>query len=124
QVRVQAEIDAESYWHEWHDKAAVVAAQAEAVDVDVADLADELRHSDTERARTEEQCRRTLALREHLGTTVAEVLQRCSAVRERATRDHEDLAAAAARLSAQLQLPALSAAAGVRAEPIATLDDP
>src|SRR5699024_1432981 len=60
QVRVQAEIDAESYWHEWHDKAAVVAAQAEAVDVDVADLADELRHSDTERARTEEQCRRTL----------------------------------------------------------------
>jgi hypothetical protein len=41
-----------------------------------------------------------------------------------ATRDREDLAAAAARLSAQLQLPSLSAAAGVRAGPIAILDDP
>ncbi|MEE2034037.1 hypothetical protein, partial [Rhodococcus chondri] len=117
QFRVQSETDAESRWHEWHDKATVVAAQGEAVDVDVEDLARELRNSDAERARTEEQCRRTLTHREHLGTAVAEVLQRCSAVRERSTRDREDLVAAAGRLSAQLQLPPLASAADVHVEP-------
>ncbi|MFI6400411.1 TIGR02680 family protein [Rhodococcus coprophilus] len=123
-VRVEAEENAESCWHEWHGKAAVVAAQAEALDVDTADLARELRNSDTERARTEEQCRRTVTHREHLGKAVAEVLQRCATVRERLRRDRDELTAAAGRLSAQVQLPEISAAADVPAEPLAHLDDP
>lgn len=123
-VRAEAEENAESCWHEWHGKAAVVAAQAEALDVDTADLARELRNSDAERARTEEQCRRTVTHREHLGKAVAEVLQQCATVRERLRRDRDELAAAAGRLSAQVQLREISAAADVPAEPLAHLDDP
>ena len=123
-VRAEAEENAESCWHEWHGKAAVVAAQVEALDVDAADLARELRDSDAERARTEEQCRRTVTHREHLGKAVAEVLQQCAAVRERLRRDRDELAAAAGRLSAQMQLPEIAAAADIQAEPLAHLDDP
>ena len=108
--RVDAEEIAESCRYEWHAKAAVVAAQTAAVDVDAADLAQELRDSEAERARADEQYRRTVAHRDHLGRAVAEVLQRCAAARERLDRDRHELAAAAELLAAHLQLPELRAA--------------
>lgn len=108
--RVDAEEIAESCRYEWHAKAAVVAAQTAAVDVDAADLARELRDSEAERARADEQFRRTVAHRDHLGRAVAEVLQRCAAARERLDRDRRELAAAAELLAAHLQLPELRAA--------------
>ncbi|SUE13338.1 Uncharacterised protein [Rhodococcus gordoniae] len=108
--RIEAEEIAESCRYEWHAKAAVVAAQTAAVDVDASDLARELRNSETERARADEQFRRTVAHREHLGRAVAEVLQRCAAARERLDRDRRELAAAAELLAAHLQLPELRAA--------------
>ena len=109
-ARVEAEEAAESCRHEWHAKAAVVAAQTAAVDIDADDLARELRDSEAERARADEQCRRSVAHREHLGRAVAEVLQRCAAARERLDRDRRELAAAAELLAAHLQLPELCAA--------------
>ncbi|MEU5843094.1 TIGR02680 family protein [Rhodococcus sp. NPDC047139] len=110
-ARVEAEEVAEAWRHEWHTKAAVVAAQSAAVEVDAAELARELRDSEAERARADEQCRRTLAHREHLGHAAAEVLQRCAAARERLDRDRRELTVAAERLAAHLQLPELRAAA-------------
>jgi hypothetical protein len=123
ELRVRAEEEAESRWQEWHDRAAVVAAQTQAVDIEVADLAEELRSSETERARTDEKCRRTLAHREQLGKTVAAALQQTSAAQERLTRHREELEDAAGVLEAQLAVPALSAAADVEGGPIAHLDD-
>ncbi|MBS9373013.1 TIGR02680 family protein [Rhodococcus sp. B50] len=108
--RIEAEEIAESCRYEWHAKAAVVAAQTAAVDVDAGDLARELRDSEAERARADEQFRRTVAHREHLGRAVAEVLQRCAATRERLDRDRRELAAAAELLAAHLQLPEVHAA--------------
>lgn len=110
-ARRDAEALAESHWHDWHAKAAIVAAQVEAVDVDAADLAQELRNSELERGRAEEQFRRTVTLREHLGKTVAEVLQQCAATRERLERDRAELASAAATLAKHLQVPEIRAAA-------------
>ncbi|SED31159.1 TIGR02680 family protein [Rhodococcus pyridinivorans] len=108
--RIDSEEIAESCRYEWHAKAAVVAAQTAAVDVDAADLAQELRDSEAERARADEQFRRTVAHRDHLGRAVAEVLQRCAAARERLDRDRRELAAAAELLAAHLQLPELRGA--------------
>jgi len=122
--RAEAEDEAESRWHRWHDRAAQVAAQSEAVDVDVAALADELRESEAARARTDEQCRRTLAHREELAKEVAEVLQRTAAARERLVARRDDLTAAATTLANRLSVPALVAAAAVQAEPPTRLDDP
>jgi uncharacterized protein (TIGR02680 family) len=123
EFRAQAEEEAESRWHEWHDRAAVVAAQSQAVDVEVADLAEELRNSETERARTDEKCRRTLAHREQLGKAVAAAMQQSSAARERLVRHREELEVAAGVLGTQRAIPALSAAADVEGGPIAHLDD-
>ncbi|MFD6896013.1 TIGR02680 family protein [Rhodococcus sp. NPDC060086] len=123
ELRAQAEEEAESRWHEWHDRAAVVAAQSQAVDVEVADLAEELRNSETERARTDEKCRRTLAHREQLGKAVAAAMQQSSAARERLTRHREELEVAAGILGTQRAIPALSAAADVEGDPITRLDD-
>lgn len=122
--RVEAETVAEARWHEWHGRAAVVAAQHEAVAMGVADLEAELSNSVTEHARTEEQCRRTQAHREQLGKDVAQVRERCSAIRERLVRDREELAAAGATLSARLQLPSIAAATDVQVDPVAHTDDP
>ncbi|MCK8674063.1 TIGR02680 family protein [Rhodococcus sp. HM1] len=122
--RVEAEAVAEARWHEWHGKAAVVAAQHEAVAMSVAELEAELSSSVTEQGRTEEQCRRTQAHREQLGKDVAQVRERCSAIRERLVRDREELAAAAATLSARLQLPSIAAATDVQVDPLAHTDDP
>lgn len=122
--RLDAETVAEARWHEWHGRAAVVAAQHEAVAMSVADLEAELSNSVTEHARTEEQCRRTQAHREQLGKDVAQVRERCSAIRERLVRDREELAAAGATLSARLQLPSIAAATDVQVDPVAHTDDP
>ncbi|MGN5239464.1 TIGR02680 family protein [Rhodococcus sp. SJ-3] len=122
ELRARAEHEAESRWHEWHERAAVIAAQTQAVDIAVADLAEELRSSETERARTDEKCRRTLAHREQLGKAVAAAMQQASAARERLTRHREELEVAAGTLGAQLAIPALSAAADVVGGPIAHLD--
>lgn len=123
ECRVRAEEEAESRWHEWHDRAAVVAAQTQAVDIEVADLAEELQKSETERARTDEKCRRTLAHREQLGKAVAAAMQQASATQERLTRHREELETVAGVLGAQLAVPALSAAADVECGPIAHVDD-
>lgn len=122
ELRARAELEADARWHEWHERAAVIAAQTQAVDIEVADLAEELRSSETERARTDEQCRRTLAHREQLGKAVAAAMQQASAARERLTRHREELEAAAGILEARLAIPALSAAADVEGGPIAHLD--
>lgn len=122
--RNEAEAVAEARWHEWHGKAAVVAAQHEAVAMSVAELEAELSNSTTEQARTEEQCRRTQAHREQLGKDVAQVRERCSAIRERLVRDREELVAAGATLSARLQLPPIAAATDVQVDPVAHTDDP
>ncbi|WP_241387183.1 TIGR02680 family protein [Rhodococcus sp. CH91] len=109
-TRLEAEEAAESCRYEWHARASVVAAQTQASDVDVRDLAQEIRHSEAERARADEQCRRTVAHREQLGRAAAEVLQRCAAARERLDRDRRELITAAERLAAHLQLPELHTA--------------
>ncbi|MFZ2527473.1 MAG: SbcC/MukB-like Walker B domain-containing protein, partial [Rhodococcus sp. (in: high G+C Gram-positive bacteria)] len=122
--RVEAESVAEARWHEWHGRAAVVAAQHEAVDMTVADLETELSNSVTEQARTEEQCRRTQAHREQLGKDVAQAREHCSAIRERLVRDREALTVAGATLSARLQLSAIAAATDVQFDPVAHTEDP
>ncbi|UYP20281.1 TIGR02680 family protein [Rhodococcus sp. Z13] len=101
-VRVDAEELADSCRREWHAAAAAAAARAAAADLDVAELERELRRSEEERARADEQCRRTVAHREGLGRAVAEVRQRCAAARARLKRDRADLLAAGERLAWRL----------------------